>query len=91
MYDRLWEWLTDRGVCNAASGVSGTRHGAMEALSKTLVKAGGSASGRVVPVALVDGRCGFDYLRLSPAFTANYEDHVIRWHKTDKAGEDAEW
>lgn len=86
MYGRVWEWVTDCGVGNAVLGVSGTRHGAMEALSKTLVKAGGSASGRVVPIALVDGGSGFDYLRVSPILTADCEDHVIRWRRTDDTG-----
>lgn len=84
VYCRLWEWVTDQGVSNAALGVSGTRHEAMEALSKTLVKTEGPASGRVVPIALVDGRCGFCYMRLDPVLTATYEDYVIRWHKTVK-------
>lgn len=85
MYGCIWEWATDRGVDDAALGVSGTRHGAMAALSRTLVKAEGPASGHVVSVALVDGRSGFGYLRLNPALTANYENHVIRWHKTAEA------
>lgn len=59
MRDRIWEWVIDRGVGNASAGVSGTRHGAMEALSRTLMTADAPASGRVVPVALVDGAWGF--------------------------------
>lgn len=86
MYGHVWEWVTDRGVGNAALGVSGTRHGAMAALSRTLVRTAGPASGRVVPVALVDGRSGFDYLRLNPALSADYQDHVIRWHWADETG-----
>lgn len=86
MYDRIWEWVTDRRAGNAASGVSGTRHGAMEALSKTLVKTAVPASGRVVPIALVDGISGFAYLRLNPALAADYENHVIRWHTTGETG-----
>lgn len=86
MYGCVWEWVTDRGVGNAALGVSGTRHGAMEALSRILVKTAGPASGRVVPVALVDGRSGFDYLRLNPVLSADYQGHVIRWHRISETG-----
>jgi hypothetical protein len=81
MRDRVWEWVIDRGADNASSGVSGTRHGAMEALSRTLMTAARTpASGRVVPVALVDGAWGFSYLRLAPVLTADYEMGVIKWH-----------
>ena len=76
---RLWEWVVDRGAENAPAGVSGTRARAMETLSRTLVEAGGRASGRVVPIALVDGANGFAYLRLDPALTADYEEGVIKW------------
>jgi hypothetical protein len=51
----------------------------MGALSRSLVKAGGRASGHVVPVALVDAASGFAYERLSPALTADYERGVITW------------
>lgn len=80
MRERIWEWVIDRAAGNAASGVSGTRHGAMEALSRTLVTVDAPASGRVVPVALVDGAHGFSYLRMAPALTADYEMGVIKWH-----------
>ncbi len=79
MRERVWEWVIDRGAGNSPSGVSGTRHGAMEALAQTLVTAGATASGRAVPIALVDGACGFAYLRMAPALTADYEEGVIRW------------
>lgn len=83
---RIWEWVVDLGADHAPSGVSGARHQAMEALSRTLIAAGGPATGRVVPIVLVDGRSGFDYLRLNPALTANYEDYVIRWHRISETG-----
>lgn len=79
---RIWEWVVDHGADNAPVGVSGTRHGAMEALSRTLVTSQTLASGRVVPVALVDGRCGFAYLRMGPELMADYEMGVIRWRLT---------
>ena len=75
----MWEWVVDQGADNAPSGVCGERHRAMEVLALTLVSAGDSASGRVVPVALVDGAFGFCYMRLAPELTADYERGVIRW------------
>jgi hypothetical protein len=76
---RVWEWVVDQGADRAPSGVSGTRHRAMEALSQTLI-ATGAASGRVVPVALIDGAFGVFYRRLAPALRADYEEGVITWH-----------
>jgi hypothetical protein len=88
-YGRVWEWVVDRGADNAPVGVSGTRHGAMEALSLSLVTASACSCGRVVPVELVDGAYGFSYLRFDAALTANCERGVIRWYPGDgcKAGE----
>jgi hypothetical protein len=85
-YGRLWEWVVDQGADNAPAGVSGTRHGAIEALSLSLVTAGARSSGRVVPVELVDGAYGFSYLRFDPALTADCERGVIRWHRTAGMG-----
>lgn len=79
---RLWEWVVDRGAANAPVGVSRTRHRAMEALSQTLIAAGAPTSGRVVPVALVDGAHGFTYLRMDSTITANYEMSEIKWRLT---------
>lgn len=81
---RLWEWVVDRGAGSASAGVSGTRHRAMEVLSKTLIAAGSPASGRVVPIALVDGAYGFAYLRMDPPLIADYERGVIKWRGTGK-------
>ncbi len=76
----IWEWVVDHGAANVPAGVSGTRHGAMQALSRTLITARTPASGRVVPIALVDGAFGFAYLRMAPPLTADYEMGVIKWH-----------
>lgn len=84
MRERVWEWVIDRGAGNSPAGVSGTRHGAMGALSRTLVTADAPASGRVVPIALVDGAWGFSYLRMTPVLRADYEMGVIKWHRTSK-------
>ena len=85
-YGRVWEWVVDQGADNAPAGVSGTRHGAMEALSLSLITAKVRSSGHVVPVELVDGVYGFSYLRFDPAFTANCEKGVIRWHRETVTG-----
>lgn len=77
---RLWEWVVDQEPDRAASGVSGARHRAMSALSQTLITAGQSASGRVVPIALVDSAFGFSYVRLAPVLTPDCEKGVIKWH-----------
>jgi hypothetical protein len=79
---RLWEWIADREADRAMSGVSGERHRAMTALSRTLITAGGPASGRVVPISLVAGAYGFSYLRWAPVLTADCEKGVIKWHGT---------
>jgi len=52
----------------------------MDALSRSLVEAGGPASGLVMPVTLVDGAFGPFYQRF-PALEirADYERGVIRW------------
>jgi hypothetical protein len=52
----------------------------MKALSQTLIAARAPASGRVVPITLVDGACGVSYVRLGPALTAEHDNGVIRWH-----------
>lgn len=77
---RIWEWIVDRGADNAPVGISDLRHRAMEELSLTLIAAGTPASGRVVPVVLVDGAYGSTYVRMDPALSADYAGGVIRWH-----------
>ena len=76
---RMWEWVVDKGGDNLLSGVSGARHGAMDALSRSLIAAGGPVSGRVVPVGLVEGASGFSYVRMAPVLTADCQKGVIRW------------
>jgi len=76
---RVWEWVVDQGTDRATSGVSGTRHRAMAALSQALITAGAARSGRVVPMALVDGAYGVSYLRMAPVLTADCDKGVIRW------------
>jgi hypothetical protein len=78
----LWEWVVDQRADRATSGVSGQRHQAMTALSRTLITVGTPASGRVVPIGLVDGVYGFSYVRLAPVLTADCEKGVIKWHGT---------
>ena len=56
---RVWEWVVGEGTDRPLLGVSGARHRAMTALSQTLITAGARAPSRVVPMALVDGVCGF--------------------------------
>jgi hypothetical protein len=86
----LWEWVVDGGAGHAPSdngdgagsascGVSGARHGVMDALSRSLIAAGGPVSGRVVPVGLVEGAYGFAYVRMAPVLMADCEKGVIRW------------
>ena len=76
----LWEWVVDQGDGNAPSGVSVMRDRAMTALSRTLIAASAPASGRVVPIVIVDGAFGVCYRRLSPGLRADSEgrrDHVV--------------
>jgi hypothetical protein len=75
----LWEWTVDRGIASTSTGVCGALPRAVEALSRSLVKAGGPSSGRVVPVALVDSALGFSYVRLHPTLTAECVKGVITW------------
>jgi hypothetical protein len=77
----LWEWNKTRDSQGSRSaGVSRTRHGAMEALSRALIAAGQPASGCIVRVSLIrtmqEGPC---YLRGVPERTAVYDGLVIQW------------
>lgn len=76
---RLWEWVVDQAPGRASSGVARTQHRAMTALSQTLITAGTPTSGKVVPIALVDGPSGFSYVRMAPVLTADCREGVIRW------------
>jgi hypothetical protein len=78
--DQLWEWTVDQRTGDGPMGVCGERHRAMEALSRSLMEAGGSASGRVVPVALIDGAFECFYERFAALeIRADYERGVIKW------------
>jgi hypothetical protein len=77
---QLWEWTVEQRTGDNPTGLCGQRHRAMEALSRSLVQAGGPASGRVVPVALVDGASGYFYERFAALeIRADYESGVIKW------------
>jgi hypothetical protein len=78
--NRLWEWVVDQGGDHASTGVCGDRGRAMTALSLTLIADSGAASGRVVPVRLVNDESGFSYERLAPTFRADCVEGVITWH-----------
>jgi hypothetical protein len=77
---RLWEWVIVRGGARqGTSGISASPHAAMEALSRTLVDGGGTATGNVVPLALVRGMSEPFYLRGFPEHVADYDKGVIKW------------
>jgi hypothetical protein len=77
----LWEWNKSRDSQGSRSvGVSRTRHGAMEALSRALIATGQPASGRVTPISLIRPVHGEpSYLRGIPERVAVYDGTVIRW------------
>jgi hypothetical protein len=86
----MWEWVVDEeggrafsrainAAGSASCGVSGTRHRAMDALSRSLIAARRPASGHVVAVRLADGVSGFSYVRMAPVLTADCKKGVIRW------------
>ena len=75
----LWEWTVDRGIDSAPTGVCTALDRAMQALSRSLVKASGPASGHVAPLALVDAPFGFAYARLRPVLAADCKKGVITW------------
>lgn len=76
---QLWEWAITRGARHGTSGVSGTRRGAMEALSRTMVEGGGSAHGKVGRMALVHGVWEPFYMHGIAHHVAEYEEGVIHW------------
>jgi hypothetical protein len=77
----LWEWSVVEGACHGTSGVSMTRHGAMEALSRTLIGGEGSALGKVARMALVDSVWEPFYLHGIPGHIAEYREGIIRWRR----------
>jgi hypothetical protein len=77
--DQLWEWVVGQGSDDGPSGVSGNRDRAITELSRSLISAGEPASGRVVPIRLVEDNSGFAYERLEPSLRADCEGGIIRW------------
>ena len=75
----MWEWLIAGGACDGTSGLSMTRHGAMDALSRTLIEGRSNAIGRVTRIVLEDGISGPFYVRGQSSHTASYDSGVIKW------------
>jgi hypothetical protein len=78
---RIWEWTLDIPNDHNPVGVSTTIHGAMEALSLTLIAIGIPSAGRVVSIAVHDSADGWNYERLETIATACHEKGVITWQK----------
>jgi hypothetical protein len=77
---RMWEWDVARDAHGGSVGLSGTRHGAMEALSRALLQAGRPTRGRIVPVTL--RRPAHEpayYMRGIPVRIAVFDGQVIQW------------
>jgi hypothetical protein len=80
MLIRLWEWEIVEGARYGECGVSGTSHGAMDALSHALIALEGQGTGRVTPVVLVNAVFGSpSYLRENPECIARYHNGAITW------------
>lgn len=76
----LWEWVVEQDEHGGSAGISGTCHGAMDALAKSLVRAGRPRSGRVLPVILTDPiQEQPHYLRGFTRCSAFYDGKVIQW------------
>jgi hypothetical protein len=76
----VWEWVVERDEQGGSAGISGTCHGAMDALTKTLIRAGRPRSGRIRPAVLT--RPMHDqphYLRGLTRYTAVYDGEAIKW------------
>lgn len=90
MHVPMWEWRVSGGACDNTSGLSSTRHGAIDALCHTLIEGKSYATGYVKRVLLVDGISGPHYVRGSVLHAAVYDSGVIRWsgadHGTDNGG-----
>ena len=77
---RLWEWVVEQDQHGGSAGISGTCHGAMEALAKTLVQAGRPRSGRITPVVHINPiHDETYYLRGITKYTAVYDGQIIQW------------
>jgi hypothetical protein len=84
MVTPLWEWAVPRETGGGCVGVSKTRRGAMEALTKALIATGGPSRGCVVPMLLADQvYSSFDYIRLPVEYTAIYDGATIHWSDLD--------
>jgi hypothetical protein len=79
MHVPMWEWLVSGGARDGTTGLSGTRHGAMDALSRTLIEGHGNAIGYVAPIVLMTGVSGSFYMRGNALDKASYDSGVIRW------------
>jgi hypothetical protein len=80
MVTPLWEWVMPRQSGGGCVGVSMTRHGAMEALTRALIKDGCPGQGCVVPLLLSDHESrSFHYIRLPVEYTAIYDGGTVRW------------
>jgi len=77
----IWEWTLDIPSDRNPVGVSTTIHGAMEALSLTLIANRIPSAGRVVSIAVHDSADGWTYERLETIATAHCEKGVIIWRK----------
>jgi hypothetical protein len=76
----LWEWAVIRDEQGGSLGVSTTRHGAMNALSKALIRAGRPRSGHIARVKLAESAHQSPYyLRDDISIRAFYDGKVIRW------------
>lgn len=76
---QIWEWVVDQGGDCGLSGVCGERCRAMTLLSLSLISSGNAASGRVVPIRLVEDNYGFSYERLEPPLMADCRRGIIKW------------
>lgn len=85
----LWKWDVVQAPQGGICGVSGSPHGAMEALSLALIETAG-VLGEVTPVTLTDIVIGYPfYLQSGPKWHAKYSDGVITW-RAAPCGEVAE-
>ena len=76
----LWEWAVARDELGASAGLSETCHGAMQALSESLIQCARPRTGHVRPVILTNPiREDSCYIRDAIKHTAIYDGGVIRW------------
>jgi hypothetical protein len=77
---QLREWVVQRDERNCPVGLCGTKHAAMDALSKALIAGGRPARGHIALATLVRP-VHWDplYVREAPERTAVYDGSVISW------------